>query len=110
MHLGWTDILRPMAGLMAGGLIGVGFGLVQDLALRRHQRLQQSGRLNSGWAVMPGSMRRVAALLVSLLVIQFLCPVLFTDGVEWWVSAGLLAGYAAMLLRQFRLRRSQLLH
>ncbi len=98
-------ILRPLAGLAAGGLIGVGFGMVQDLAWRRNQQLQQAGDLKSGWAVMPGSMRRVAYLLVALVAVQIFCPMLFTDGVQWWVSGGVVAGYGAMLYRQLRLRR-----
>jgi len=106
MHFGLIEIVRSAAGLVAGGLIGVGFGMAQNLALRRHQRRQQEGGFNHGWAVMPGSMRRVAALMVTLLAVQLACPLLFTDGVQWWVSAGLLAGYGAMLLRQFRLRRA----
>lgn len=101
MNIVLEEILHYMAGLIAGGVIGVGFGMVQELALRRNQRRQESGALRSGWAVMPGSMRRVAALLVALLVIQIVCPVLFTNGVQWWVSGGLLLGYGAMLLRQF---------
>jgi hypothetical protein len=107
MHIEWIDILRSLAGLVAGGLIGVGFGLIQKLALHRNQRRQQAGDLNSGWAVMPGSMRRVAGLLVALVVVQIFCPLLFTDGVQWWVSGGIVAGYGAMLFRQLRLRRSQ---
>jgi hypothetical protein len=98
-------ILRPLAGLVAGGLIGVGFGMVQDLAWRRNQQLQQAGDLKSGWAVMPGSMRRVAYLLVALVGVQIFCPMLFTDGVQWWVSGGVVAGYGVMLYRQLRLRR-----
>jgi hypothetical protein len=64
MHL--LDILRSAAALVAGGLIGLSFGWLQDLALRRHQKREQSGNFNNGWAVMPGSMRRVAYLLVAL--------------------------------------------
>jgi hypothetical protein len=101
----WIHLLRSLAGLIAGGVIGVGFGMVQDAAWRRNQRLQQTGDLKSGWAVMPGSMRRVAYLLVALLVVQIFCPLLFTDGVQWWVSGGVLAGYGTMLFRQFWLRR-----
>jgi hypothetical protein len=101
----WTQLLRSLAGLVAGGAIGVGFGMVQDLAWRRNQRLQQAGELKSGWAVMPGSMRRVAYLLVALVAVQLFCPLLFTDGVQWWVSGGVLAGYGAMLFRQLRQRR-----
>ena len=105
MPLELTHLLRSLAGLVAGGAIGVGFGMVQDLAWRRNQRLQQTGDLKSGWAVMPGSMRRVAYLLVALVAVQLFCPLLFTNGVQWWVSGGVVAGYGAMLARQLRLRR-----
>jgi len=54
--------------------------------------------------VMPGSMRRVATLLVALLLIQLVCPLLFNNGCQWWVSAGLVAGYALMLYRNLRQR------
>jgi len=37
----------------AGGAIGYCFGIIQNLALRRNERRQQSGDLNTGWAVMP---------------------------------------------------------
>jgi len=101
------DTLRYAAGAIAGIAIGLGFGTVQKLALRRNQLRQESGELRTGWAVMPGSMRRIAALLVALLVIQIFCPMLFMDGVQWWVSGWLLAGYGAMLLRQLRQIQSQ---
>ncbi|HEV2211523.1 MAG TPA: hypothetical protein VG167_22375 [Verrucomicrobiae bacterium] len=107
MHSGIIELFRSLAALLAGGVIGVGFGIVQDYAYRRNQQRQQAGTLNSGWAVMPGSMRRVAGLMVTLLLVQLFCPLLFSDGVQWWVSGGLLAGYGAMLFRQFRLRRAQ---
>jgi hypothetical protein len=106
MNVVLVEILRYTAGLIAGGMIGVGFGMVQELALRRNQCRQESGALRSGWAVMPGSMRRVAALLVALVIVQIVCPMLFTNGVQWWVSGGLLLGYGAMLLRQFRRAQS----
>jgi hypothetical protein len=50
-------------------------------------------------------MGRVAYLLVALLAVQILCPLLFSDGVQWWVSSGVLAGYGTMLYRQLWLRR-----
>jgi hypothetical protein len=99
------NVIRPLAGLFAGGLIGLGFGWVQNLALKQNQKRQECGSLHSGWAVMPGSMGRVAYLLVALLAVQILCPLLFTDGVQWWVSSGVLAGYGTMLYRQLWLRR-----
>lgn len=100
MHVALADILRYMAGLVAGVLIGVGFGLLQAAALRRNQRLEQSGQLKSGWAVMPGSMRRVAYLMIALALVQILCPMLFVNGTQWWVSAGVVIGYGVMLAQQ----------
>jgi hypothetical protein len=97
--------LLVLLAVAAGGVIGYGFGIIQNLALRRNQRKQQSGDLNSGWAVMPGSMTRVAYLLILLVAIQFLCPLLFKDGTQWWVSAGLVMGYGYTLFRRLMQRR-----
>jgi len=97
-------ILRPLAGLLAGAAIGLGFGWMQRLALQRNEKRQQTGNLNSGWAVMPGSMRRVAYLLMALVVVQVSCPLLFVDGTQWWVSGGVVAAYGALLFRQVGLR------
>ena len=98
-------MLLALAGLMAGSILGSGFGIIQALARQRNERLQQSGKLQSAWAVIPGSGRRVAGLLVALALIQVLCPLLFVHGGQWWVSGGVVAGYGATLFRQFRLRR-----
>lgn len=98
------DLLRALVALAAGGVIGLGFGTIQQAAQRRYEKLQQAGKLNTGWAVMPGSMRRVGYLLIALALVQFVCPVLFTDGIQWWVSAGLLAGYGWGLFQQLRER------
>src|SRR2546422_645365 len=93
MHIQILDVVRSLGALLAGGVIGFAFGTFQNLALRRNQKRQQSGELTNGWAVMPGSMRRVAWLLVTLVAVQILCPLLFADGSQWWVSGGLLIGY-----------------
>jgi len=50
-----ANMFLSIIGLIAGGFIGVGFGMVQDAARQRNERLQESGKLKSGWAVMPGS-------------------------------------------------------
>jgi hypothetical protein len=94
------DVIRPLAGLFAGGVIGLGFGWVQNLALHRNEKRQQSGGLNSGWVVMPGSMGRVAYLLLALVLVQIFCPLLFVNGIQWWVSAGVVAAYGALLFRR----------
>jgi len=99
-------MIQEIAGLVAGALIGAGFGMVQDAARRRNERRQQEGKLNSGWAVMPGSGARVAYLLIVLMLIQIVCPLLFVGGTQWWVSGGVVAGYGAMLFLQLRHRRA----
>jgi hypothetical protein len=101
------NMLQAMTGLIVGGIIGIGFGLIQDAARRRNERKQAAGELKSGWAVMPGSGRRVAYLLVALVLVQIVCPLLFTNGVQWWVSGGLVAGYGVVLYWQLRQRLSQ---
>jgi len=92
--------------VVAGGAIGYCFGIIQNLALRRNERRQQTGELNTGWAVMPGSMTRVAYLLIVLVAIQILCPLLFKDGTQWWVSGGVVLGYGYVLFRRLVQRRT----
>lgn len=102
MHLHFFDVVRITLALLAGLGIGLTFGWIQQAALRRNEARQQSGDLNNGWAVMPGSMRRVAGLMIALVIIQFLCPLLFSDGIQWWVSGGLVLGYGSLLYRRLR--------
>ncbi|HKB56474.1 MAG TPA: hypothetical protein VKC51_02695 [Lacunisphaera sp.] len=104
MQIHLIDLLRNLAGLVAGGGIGLAFGILQRAALRRHEELERSGKLKSGWSLMPGSGARVAYLLIALLLVQLICPLLFVAGTQWWVSAGLVAGYGWLLYRQLRMR------
>lgn len=99
-------ILRPVLALIVGSVIGYSFGLIQNAALRRHQKKEQSGQFKSGWSVMPGSGVRVAYLLITLVAIQIVCPMLFANGTQWWVSGGLLAGYGWILYQQIQHRRA----
>lgn len=101
------EIIRALAGLFAGAVIGLGFGWVQNLALQRNQKRQQSGSLHSGWAVMPGSMSRVAYLLLALVLVQILCPLLFVNRSQWWVSAGVVAAYGTLLFRRLGQRNGR---
>src|SRR6266568_1769826 len=98
------EFMRALAGLIAGTIIGCSFGIVQSLALRRNEKLQQSGSLKTGWGVMPGSMRRVAYLMIALVVVQIICPLLFEGSTQWWVSGGVVIGYGAALLRRLKAR------
>ncbi|MDE2021043.1 MAG: hypothetical protein KGJ13_11960 [Patescibacteria group bacterium] len=103
------DLMRALVGLTVGGVIGLGFGLIQNAALRRHEKLQQGGRFRNGWAIMPGSMRRIAYLLIALVAVQVLCPLLFVGASQWWISAGVIIGYGWVLFRQL-LRQRKVSH
>ncbi|MEO6992023.1 MAG: hypothetical protein ABI273_00215 [Lacunisphaera sp.] len=104
MTLTLVDILRGIAGLAAGGLIGFAFGLLQQAALRRHAERERAGKLNTGWSLIPGSGVRIAYLVIALALIQLICPLLFADGTQWVVSVGLALGYGWTLYTQMRER------
>ncbi len=98
------QILRDGAAAGGGTVLGLGFGALQQAALRRHEIRAQTGQLGSGWSLMPGAGVRVAYLLVALALVQVIAPLLFVDGTQWIVSAGLVVGYGWTLLRQLRRR------
>ncbi len=104
MQIEPVEVVRTVAALVAGVVIGVSFGLIQAAALRRNQERQGTGTLGNGWTVMPGSMRRVAYLLLALVLVQVICPLLFTGSTPWWVSGGVVVGYGVVLYRQLRQR------
>jgi hypothetical protein len=98
------QILGVILALVVGAAVGLGFGAVQAAAQRRNQKRQERGGLNSGWAVMPGSGRRVAYFVVALALIQVVCPMLFQNGIQWWVSGGVVLGYGYSLYTQMSQR------
>jgi amino acid transporter len=104
MHIHFLEILKSTLGLASGAVIGYAFGLIQDLAHRRHLRLEKEGKFKNAWAVMPGSGQRVAGLLLALVLVQFVCPLLFVDGTQWLVSGGVVVGYGWVLFAQLRQR------
>ncbi|HWA11300.1 MAG TPA: hypothetical protein VG838_17815 [Opitutaceae bacterium] len=104
MQLSILGLVLSVAGLMAGGAIGLAFGVLQAAALRRHEEQQQSGQLKNGWSLMPGAGVRVAYLLIALALVQLVCPLLFSNGIQWSVSGGVVAGYGWTLLQQLRRR------
>jgi len=104
MQIHLLNLVRDIVGLLAGGVIGYAFGLLQSAALRRHEQLEQGGKLKNGWSLMPGAGARVAYLLIALALVQLVCPLLFVDGTQWVVSTGVVLGYGGMLYRQLRLR------
>lgn len=103
----FIEMLQQITALIVGGAIGIGFGMVQDYARRSNEKRQAEGKVITGWNVMPGSGGRVALLLLLLVAVQVICPLLFTDGIQWWVSGGLVAGYGLMLYLQLRQKLAQ---
>ncbi|HZR21413.1 MAG TPA: hypothetical protein VFE51_29290 [Verrucomicrobiae bacterium] len=97
-----------MVAVTAGGAIGYLFGMIQARALRRNEQRHKSGELSNGWEVMPGSATRVAYLLIVLVAIQFVCPLLFKNGTQWFVSAGVVLGYGYVLYRRLMQRKAGL--
>jgi hypothetical protein len=104
MQIQLIDVVSPLVGFITGGIVGLSFGMLQKAAQRRHEKLARAGRFCDGWNAMPGSLRRVAGLLVVLALVQVFCPLLFTQARQWWVSGGVVAGYAIILYRQLRQR------
>jgi hypothetical protein len=104
MNPSTISLLQSMLAFVVGGLIGLAFGAVQQAARRRNERRREHGTFSNAWSAMPGSLGRVAFLMVVLLVIQMLCPILFEGNIQWIVSAGVVLGYCWMLLREFRKR------
>ena len=101
------SFLLPLGALILGSVIGLAFGSIQNAAMLRNKKLEQSGRLASGWSIMPGSMRRVAFLMMALAIVQVACPFFFhNDIIQWVVSAGVALGYGWTLLYQVRMRSS----
>lgn len=105
MQSHFQGIILPLA-LAAGAAIGYAFGMLQAAATRRHAKLQSEGKFNTGWAATPGSMRRVAYLLVALALTQFLFPIFFVPGgiSQWCVALGVVVGYGIMLYKGMRQR------
>src|SRR5437660_12927497 len=93
-----SDLPRLVVAALAGGMIGYAFGLLQQVALRRNDERERTGRFKSGWSLMPGAGVRVAYLLILLALVQLICPLLFVDGTQWVVSGGLAVGYGCVLL------------
>jgi hypothetical protein len=101
-----SDGLVFFAALVTGGAAGYGFGKIQEYARERYAKKQNSGNLNSGLSVIPGSLQRTAGFLLVLVLIQAGLPFLFKGNIQWIVSAGVITGYGLTLMQQLRKRIS----
>ena len=84
-----------LTGLLLGLIIGTGFAGLQWFAQRRHEKKGDRRPL----AALPGSMTRVALLLLALALAQ----VTFPGASLWWLTGGLLV--ALLLPMSWRLQR-----
>src|SRR5690348_11069690 len=103
-----SQLLWSALGLVVGGGIGYFFGRIQEAAQKRNQMRENAGKFKNAWAGMPGSTGRVFYLLIALVLIQVVCPLLFANGIQWMVSAGVAMGYGAVLYRQLTHKRQLL--
>ena len=108
METHFFELLRVSGAVVSGAFIGYAFGLIQNIALRRHLRLEKQGKFKNAWSIIPGSGQRVAGLLLTLIAVQSICPLLFVDGIQWLVSAGVVLGYGWVLFHQLRKRLNEL--
>lgn len=99
------EALRLVLAFLVGGGVGYGFGLIQNRAARRYVERQKLGKLTSYTGVIPGSMSRVIYLITALVIVQLLCPIFFADGIQWWVSSGVIAGYGYILYQNLQAKR-----
>ncbi len=96
------------AALIVGAAIGYLFGVVQNAALARNRRRPSAeGNPVTPWRAMPGSMSRVAMLLVALVAVQVCCPMLFLGDVQWLISAGVLLGYGSSFVKKLQHRAEE---
>ncbi|HEY9154455.1 MAG TPA: hypothetical protein VIM69_04950 [Opitutaceae bacterium] len=98
------DLVKGTIAVLVGFGVGYSFGLMQENARLRNAALQAKGNFKLGVKQLPGTGRRIAYLLLSLLAAQLICPLLFRDGVQWLVSGGLLIGYGIPMWGQMRAR------
>ncbi len=103
----YLTFFYSLLGLTAGSGIGYAFGLLQAAALRHNEQRQREGKFKNAWSLMPGAGARTAYLLITLLIIQVVCPLLFRDGTQWYVSGGVMLGYGWTLFRQLMRRRME---
>ena len=96
------NIISILLGIVLGMTIGASFAWLQLLAARRNEMLSKQLPIGILRQV-PGSMGRVALLLMALVAVQ----VLFPMANKWWLSGALAVAYAIPFSWQLKDRISQ---
>jgi hypothetical protein len=104
MNSSMIESLLTIGALAVGAAIGFWFGTIQNAALKRNKKKYESGELKSGFFVMPGSMGRIATLLLILVAIQIAIPAFFQGNIQWILSAGIILGYGWTFVKALRNR------
>ncbi len=90
--------LSAILGLVLGALIGMAFAWLQLQALRRNELLEQQKEVPGWLKQVPGSMGRVAFLLMAFVLAQILFPVANVV----WMAAGVAVAYAIPFILRLR--------
>ncbi len=93
-------MLPHFAGIFVGSIIGGALRWWQEAGLRRQEEHRLAAKPEERGAANLGQEMRIASLLVILVVTQLTCPMFFRDGMEWWVSGSLVAGYGGVVFHQ----------
>jgi len=80
--------IRSASALLVGGAIGFGFGTISSSTRPKKDAPPSAGKLKTTLHNALGSGRRTAYLLVALLLVQIVFPLLFANGVQWWIYGG----------------------
>ena len=102
MDINGSDVLRVGVALLVGGVIGVAYVSAQEAARRRHALLRPKSLTPDDNFSVPGSAKRAVLLGMALVAVQWVCPLLFVAGTQWWVTGGVLLGAGWQRLRHLR--------
>ena len=104
MTIDGPNLLRIGVALLVGGVIGVAYVAAQEAARRKHALLRPKAASPDDNFSVPGAGRRAVLLGMALVAVQWICPLLFVAGTQWWVTGGVLLGAAGQRLRNLRER------
>ncbi|HUJ09407.1 MAG TPA: hypothetical protein VL171_05215 [Verrucomicrobiae bacterium] len=94
--------LSILLGIVLGVTIGGAFAWLQLLAARRNEMIEKQQPVGILQQV-PGSMGRVALLLMALVVVQ----VVFPTANKWWLSGSLVIAYGIPFFWRLKYKLSQ---